>query len=65
MNSIPELQLKFITDSDFRQKFLDDPAPALRAAGIQPTDELLNILAEIKRDLERLDQMFGLSVGCP
>ena len=58
---------KALADHDFRQKLLADPEAALKAAGIELSDEQLNALkemdtAQLEQGLTDLDKR--LTMGC-
>ncbi len=62
MTHIDHLRLKLITEEGFRKQLLEDPRTALHSVGITPTDDLLNILQELKKDLEELARILGTSI---
>jgi hypothetical protein len=62
MNPIQQLQFRFITEPDFRKQVLDDPATALRAVGIEPTEDILRILQHLKKDLTKLAEQLGVGI---
>ena len=45
MNKIEDVILKLMTDKDFAQALLADPETILRHEGIEPTAEILQVLA--------------------
>lgn len=62
MNPIQHLQLKFITEPDFRKQLFYDPKTALEAVGIEPSDDILSTLEDLKADLEKLAAELGVEV---
>ena len=62
MSEIDHLRLKLITEEGFRRQLLDNPSSALQSVGIKPTDDLLNILQDLKKDLEELARILGTKV---
>ena len=58
---------KALAEPEFRQKLLDDPAAAVKEAGIQLSDEQMKALKEMDRDqfnqgLEEIDAR--LTMAC-
>lgn len=64
LDPINQLQLKFITDPDFRQLLIDDPAAALTSVGITPTEELVTIIQGLEQDLTQLASLLGVGIEC-
>jgi hypothetical protein len=62
LNPIQHLQLKFITEPDFRKQLFYDPKTALEAVGIEPSDDILSTLEDLKADLEKLAAELGVEV---
>lgn len=62
MKPVEELQLRFITKPDFRKQLIDDPETALRAVGIEPSEDILSILEDLKKDLAKLAEQLGESI---
>lgn len=48
MNKIEDVILKLMTDKDFAHTLLADPETTLRDEGIEPTAEILQVLAGLK-----------------
>ena len=44
MSSIEDVVLKIMTDTHYAQRLLDNPETVLRAEGIEPTPEILEVL---------------------
>ncbi len=55
MNKIEDVILKIMTDTQFAEALLADPEAVLRAEGIEPTQEMLQVLSGLK--LEELKTM--------
>jgi hypothetical protein len=62
LNPIQLLQLKFITEPDFRKQLIDHPEAALRAVGIEPSEDMLSILKDLEKDLAKLAERLGVGV---
>jgi hypothetical protein len=60
LDPIKHLQLKFITEPDFRKQLIDDPKTALESVGIEATEEILSILATLEADLAKLAAELGI-----
>lgn len=55
MNKIEDVILKIMTDEQFAERLLAAPAEVLRAEGVEPAPEILQVLAGLK--LEELKAM--------
>lgn len=65
LNPIQHLQLKFITEPGFRKQLIDDPKAALRAVGIEPSEDILSILQDLEEDLAKLAKQLGVeTIDC-
>ena len=62
MNPTQLLQLRFITDPDFRKQLLSDPRAALTAVGIEPTEKILRLLKDLEKDLAQLAEQLGVEI---
>jgi hypothetical protein len=62
LNPIQLLQLKFITEPDFRKQLIDDPKTALKAVGIEPSEDILSILKDLEEDLAKLAKRLGVGI---
>lgn len=62
MNPIQHLQFRFITEPDFRKQLIDDPETALRSVGIEPSEDILSILQDLKEDLAKLAEELGETI---
>jgi hypothetical protein len=40
---------------------IDDPETALRSVGIEPSEDILSILEDLKKDLAKLAEALGIS----
>ncbi len=60
MDPIEHLKLRLIAEPDFRKQLLDDPEAALRAVSIEPSEEILSIIKDLKADLEKLSKELGV-----
>ncbi len=65
MNPIHHLQLKFITEPDFRKQLFDDPEAALKAVGVDASEEILSILKDVEKDLDKLAAELGVDSKFP
>lgn len=66
-NDLRTVAGKALADPEFRQKLLDDPEGAVKGAGIELTDELLQALNEMDKEqlekgLAEIDER--LTMGC-
>ena len=62
LNPIEHLEFRFITEPDFRKQLIDDPKTALRSVGIEPSENLLSILQDLKEDLAKLAEELGETI---
>jgi len=62
LKPIQQLQHRFLTEPDFRKQLIDDPETALRAVGIEPSEDILSILQDLKEDLAKLAEQLGESI---
>lgn len=62
MNPVQLLQFKFITDPDFRQQLMDDPTTALTSVGIEPTEDILNLLGDLQNDIAEIAILLNIGV---
>jgi hypothetical protein len=62
LNPIQLLQLKFITEPNFRKQLIDHPEAALRAVGIEPSEDILSILQDLEEDLAKLAKQLGVEI---
>jgi len=65
LDPIKHLQLKFITEPDFRKQLIDDPKTALESVGIEASEEILSILATLEADLAKLAAELGVDPYFP
>lgn len=54
MSQYQDLYNKVVQDEGFRKQLLQDPSAALKAIGIDPTDDLLHAIRELKKDVEKI-----------
>jgi hypothetical protein len=62
LNPIQQLQFKFITEPDFRKQLIDHPETALRAVGIEPSEDILRIFHDLEKDLAKLAKQLGVEI---
>jgi hypothetical protein len=62
LKPIQLLQLRFITEPDFRKQLIDAPEAALRAVGIEPSEDILSILQDLEEDLAQLAKKLGVEI---
>ena len=62
MNEFDQLRLKLITDQNFRNQLMQNPSSALQSVGIQPSEDILQVLTNLKKDLEELARIFDTSI---
>lgn len=48
MNKIEDVVMKVMTDTQFAERLLADPENVLRAEGVEPTPEILQVLSGLK-----------------
>jgi hypothetical protein len=58
-NQYQRLYDRVLVDSEFRRMLASDPEKALRTIDIEPTEQILHALKSIKRDVEKLEDIFG------
>ena len=54
MTKIEDVILKIMTDTDFAEELLANPEAVLRREGIEPTDEILEVLQGLDVDALRV-----------
>ncbi|MBV9267111.1 MAG: hypothetical protein JO061_13155 [Acidobacteriaceae bacterium] len=62
MNEFDQLRLKLITDQNFRNQLMQNPSSALQSVGIQPSEDILQVLTNLKKDLEELARIFDTTI---
>jgi hypothetical protein len=58
-NQYQQLYDRVLVDSGFRRMLASNPEEALRTIGIEPTEQILHAIKSIKRDVEKLEDIFG------
>lgn len=56
MSQFKELYEKVLTDDDFRDDLLKDPAAALKSIGIKPSPEVVGAVCGIIEDVRQLQK---------
>jgi hypothetical protein len=59
LNKFQQLYDRVLSDSEFRIMLASNPEKALRTVDIEPTKRILDALKSVRRDIEKLEDIFG------